>query len=106
MTEEYERGKIQGRTDNRLDDHDVHFAKINGSVEGLRDEVAKLALAIQRLIDQGVANAATVVTTASALKDADQARRDKATQTWSPFAKTVTVLGVVIAGLGLYLATR
>ena len=103
---EYERGKIQGRTDNRLDAHDDHFAKLNGSVVVLGDKVQELTLAIQRLIDQGTANAATVITTASALKDAEAARRDKSEQTWSPFAKTITVLGVCIAALGLYLALR
>jgi hypothetical protein len=104
--DEYERGKVQGRTDSRLDDHDDHFAKLNGSVVDLGGKVAKLTLAIQRLTDQGTARDATVITTAAALKDAETARRDKSDQTWSPFAKTITVLGLVIAALGMYLALR
>lgn len=104
-SDEFERGKVQGRTDNRLDDHDDHFAKLNGSVVVLGAKVEELTLAIQRLIDQGTANAATVLTTAAALKDAEAARRDRTEQSWSPFAKVITVLAVVIAAAGLYLAT-
>ena len=95
---DYERGK----TDASLDDHDDHFAKLNGSVERMSDEMHGLTPAIQRLVDQGTARDATVITTAAALKDA--ARRDKSEQTWSPFAKTITVLGVLLVAVGILLA--
>jgi len=101
---EYERGKVEGRTDARLDDHDSHFAQLNGSVKTLVSEVHALTLAIQRLTDQGTARDATVITTAAALKDAEAARRDRSEQTWSPFAKTITVLGVLLVAVGILLA--
>jgi hypothetical protein len=106
MNDDYERGKVQGRTESRLDDHDDHFAELNGSVKDLRSEVVNLTLAIQGLIDQGKADAVTRLTTASALKDAEIARREKSEQTWSPFAKTITVIGVLVAALGVFLAFR
>jgi len=97
---DYERGK----TDARLDDHDDHLAKINGSIERMSNEMHSLTLAIQRLVDQGTARDATVITTAAALRDAEKARRDKSEQTWSPFAKTITVLGVLLVAVGILLA--
>ena len=104
--EAYDRGTVAGKIDARLAGHDQHFATINGSLEKVASELHELKLAVQRLGDQAVSRDATVVTTAAALKDAEDARRSKSEQTWSPFAKTITVLGVCIAALGLYLALR
>lgn len=63
-----------------------------------------MTLAVQRLGDQADAAAKTVVTTASALKDAEDARRGKAEQSWSPVQKLLAVVGVIVAVAGLYLA--
>lgn len=93
----YERGVTAGEIAARLAGHDRHFASINGSLAQIADEMHALNMGVQRLADQAEAAAKTVVTTASALKDAQEARRDKATQTWSPMAKLATVLGSLSA---------
>jgi hypothetical protein len=104
----HDAGRDAGRIDARLAGHDKHFAAINGSLATIADELAGLKLAVQRLGDQAVARDATVVTTAAALKDAEEARRAKSEQTWSPLAKVMaslgtlaTVAGVVVAYLAL-----
>lgn len=102
----YDRGHIAGEIAARLANHDRHFAAINGSVEDLKDEMHALILAVQRLGDQAVAREATVLTTASALKESDQARRDKSDQSWSPWAKGFAVLAAVATAVGLYALLR
>ena len=96
---DYERGQIA----ERLAGHDRHFAAINGSLARLADLEAErvkgihdLTLAVQRLGDQAEANAKTVITTAKALKDAEDARRSKSDQTWTPWQRLLAIL----AGLG------
>ena len=100
----------QGQTDARLDAHDRQLAAINGSVARTAVAVADLAkavtnqtLEIQALRLEAVAREATVVTTAQALKDAEEARRDKSEQTWSTplkvtaiLASTATVVGTIL----------
>jgi hypothetical protein len=102
----YDRGHQAGQIDARLDDHDEHFKRINGSLERVGDELHNLTLAVQRLGDQAVSRDATVITTAAALKDAETARRDKSEQSWSPLARASLVLGLVAALVGLYFAFR
>lgn len=91
----YDRGRVAGGIDARLAGHDRHFAAINGSLAAIAEEMHGLKLAVQRLGDQAVARDATVVTTAAALKDAEDARRDKTKQSWSPIAKLLAVLGTI-----------
>jgi hypothetical protein len=104
--EAYDRGAEAGRIEARLAQYDQHFAAINGSIADTARELHALVLAVQRLGDQAVAREATVVTTAKALKDSEDARRDKSTQSWSPFARFMAALGGLAALgtlLGLYL---
>lgn len=98
------RGFAAGQIDARLAGHDSHFAKINGSLERPADEMHLMNLVVQRLADDAKANAATVITTAAALKDAEAARRDKSETTWSPFQRTIAAAGAVVALVGLILA--
>lgn len=98
---DYDRGVTAGGIESRLAGHDKHFARINGSLDQVAKELNALVLAVQRLGDQAIARDATVITTASALKDAEEARRASDEQRWSPKAKTLTVLGVLIALAGL-----
>ena len=98
----YQRGHIDGAISARLDQHDKHFEAINGSIAGLRDEMHTLTLAVQRLGDAMTADRATVLTTAAALKDAEDARRDKSDQSWSPWTKVIAVLGAVATAIGIY----
>lgn len=113
--EAFARGQASGKTDARLDGHDDHFQRINGSIERLAagaerqaDGIEKLILVVQRLSDKFDAAEVTKVTTASALEKAEVARRDKDTQAWSPLARwgtAVTIAGAVV-GAVLWLVTR
>lgn len=94
---EYERGVIAGGIESRLAGHDKHFAKINGSLDEVAKQLNALALGVQRLADQAVSRDATVITTAAALKDAEEVRRNSSTQRWEPKARTIAVLTVVLA---------
>jgi hypothetical protein len=93
----YERGHLAGEIAARLAGHDRHFEKINGSIERFAVETHSLTLAVQRLGDQADAAAATVVVTAAALKAAEDARRAKSESSWSPLARTVSILGGLVA---------
>jgi len=96
VSDEYEHGKI----DERLASHDKHFERINGSLADVAKNLASLNLGIQRLIDSAQADRATVLTAAKALKDADEARRDKGDARWSPVQRLAAVLGGMAAVVG------
>jgi hypothetical protein len=101
--EAFERGAAAGEIAARLAGHDEHFAKINGSIGDMATELHAVALAVQRLGDQAISRDATVVTTAAALKDAEEARRDKTEQRWSPLTRLSVVVGTIAAAGGLLL---
>jgi hypothetical protein len=92
-----------GQIDARLAGHDEHFARINGSIERLADEMHLMNLVVQRLADDAKANEATVIKTAAALKDADIARREKSDSSWTPFQRGIAVVVAATAVIGLYL---
>ena len=105
---QYDRGVAAGEISQRLKEHDQHFAKINGSIERqvetntrlrteLTESIATLTLAIQRMSDAMTANEATVIKTAAALKDAEEARRDRSETTWSPLTRLSLVIGIIAA---------
>lgn len=97
----YERGVAAGEIAARLANHDRHFAAINGSLADLAHEMHDLTLAVQRLGDQAAASATTVVATAAALANAEKARREQSTRSWTPFQRLLAVLGVGVALAGL-----
>lgn len=99
--EAFTRGRDAGKVDQRLGDHDTHFAAINGSIARLATNVAELALSMQRLIDKFDSSQATVIATAAALEKADVARRAKSDQSWSPLARWSTAIGILAAVVGL-----
>lgn len=104
--DDYQRGVKAGLVQQTLREHAEHLAKINGSMADVARELHNLVLAVQRLSDQAVSRDATVVTTAAALKDAEEARRSQGERSWSPFAKVLAVLGglaaiAVVVGLAL-----
>ena len=103
-SEAYERGTTAGAIEARLAGHDKHFARINGSIERLATELHDLNLNIQRLSDQAVARDATTSATAIALKNAEQARRDKSQSTWTPFARIAVALSTIGGVIGIALA--
>lgn len=88
----------------RLAGHDRHFEKINGSMEKVAKNLADLNLGIQRLVDSGEADRATVLTTAAALKAADDARRDKGEARWTPFQRASAIILTLVAVLGVIVA--
>lgn len=64
----YDRGVEAGKVLSRLDAHDTHFTRINGSIDKSAEEAAKVAkelhgltLAVQHLEDQLAARDATSV---------------------------------------------
>lgn len=95
MAGDYDRGVAAGEIAQRLAGHDEHLAKINGSVDRVADRLDALVLAVQRLADATAADRATVVTTAAALKDADEARRATDVRHWTPFQRGIAVIGAV-----------
>jgi hypothetical protein len=97
----FERGAAAGEVAARLKAHDEHFARINGSLGDVAREMHGLTLAVQRLGDQAVSRDATVLTTAKALKEAEEARRDKTEQAWSPVAKVFAVIAAAATVIGL-----
>ena len=101
---EFDRGHVAGQIEARLAGHDRHFAAINGSLGRIAEEIAQMTLALQRLGDQAVSRDATVLTTASALKDAEEARRDKSQQTWTPWTRVFAVIAALATGLSIWLA--
>jgi hypothetical protein len=103
----YDRGHVAGGTDERLRGHDLHFAAINGQLARVAEEMHALTLAVQRLGDQAIARDATVIATAKALKEADDQRRAKGEQSWTPVGRILAVLGglaALAAVVSLYLA--
>jgi hypothetical protein len=99
-TSEFRRGRIQGSTDATLAEHAAHLDKINGSMERVATRLGELTLQMQRMADSMEADRATVLTTAKALRDADEARRDKDVQRWSPLARIIAVMGAVAGSAG------
>lgn len=103
----FDRGHIAGGIEEQLRAHDKHFSEINGSVLRTAQELTALRAVIQQglsglrldiqgLTDQAKASDATVIATAKALKDAEEARRNVAETRWSPFAKLIAA----VAGMG------
>lgn len=99
----YDRGVIAGAIEARLQGHDRHFSDINGQLGRVADELAGLKLAVQLLASQAIARDATVVTTAAALKDADEARRNTAERSWSPWSRGLAILAGAVGVVGLVL---
>jgi hypothetical protein len=97
---EYRRGMV----DQTLSEHAAHLAKINGSIDRFAHEVGQLTLAIQRLADAADADRSTVKVTAEALEKAEQARRDRSEQGWTPFQRVLAVLGGLAAVIGTIIA--
>jgi hypothetical protein len=100
MTEpvsEYERGVAAGMVDEKLREYGRHFDRINGSIDQNTAALNRLELAIQQLTEQALSRDRTVVTTAAALKEAEEARRDRTAQSWSPWQKLIGAVGGLAA---------
>jgi hypothetical protein len=97
----YDAGHTAGAIDARLAQHDAHFAQINGSIRDVAAEMAQVRLLLQRLADSADADRRTVVTTALALKAAEEARRSITTDRWSPWQKGIALIGAAAAAAAI-----
>lgn len=98
-TTAYDRGRLDGEFSARLDGHDKHFARLNGSLDRFSGELAALTSAVQSLSDGAVARDKTVLLTAAALKDASA-------KAWSPWSRAITVLSALVAVGSLFFRIR
>jgi anti-sigma-K factor RskA len=100
---EFERGHTAGAIAQRLNDHDKHFEKINGSIEVFDAHIRALTASIAEQGQLSAARERQMVATAAALAVSEQARRDRSIQSWSPWQKiaTATVALMALAGFGL-----
>jgi hypothetical protein len=70
---------------------------ISATVKEHGEEISALKMFTQRLSDDAKASRETALSLAKALKEADEARRDKSEQTWTPFQRTITALSALTA---------
>lgn len=98
----YERGHRQGSIDALLTEHGLHLSSINGSMDKTADKIGDLVQALNEvagtqraIIDRLDAAEATRIATAAALKEQEEARRDKSADAWTPLQRTIAVIGVI-----------
>lgn len=116
----YDEGVEAGKILQRLDGHDKHFDRINGSMELVANRLGAVELLLQQIIDKADSRAsaskvdlasrdATVIAVASALEKTDEARRNTSDQKWTPWQRFLAVVGgvaTVIAAVVTIIATR
>jgi hypothetical protein len=73
-------------------------------VEQHSEDIGVLKSTTQRLTDQAVARDATAIALAAALKEAEETRRTKAEQSWSPITRLFAVLTAIATIVGVYFA--
>ena len=106
----YDRGVAAGEIAQRLHEHDKHFEKINGSIADTGSALTKLtgdttaALnkltgTVQRLADAADADRAKALALATGLKEADDARQQKAGERWSPLTRLGIAAGMIASTL-------
>jgi hypothetical protein len=93
--EAFARGVDAGRIEARLDGHDQHFQSINGQLVKIFERLSSMDAGVQLLAQQAISRDATVITTAAALKDAEEARRQKTETRWTPLTRMVAVIGAL-----------
>jgi hypothetical protein len=91
----HDRGFESGSIAERLAHHDKHFAAINGSIDRGNQELAKIQLTLQSIMDQAKSDAATRITTAAALKEAEDQRRNNDTARWTPLSRALVLLSII-----------
>lgn len=104
--EAFRRGEVAGQTESRLSGAEDHLAKINGHIGEMVEEIKALRLDVQALGDAATAAANTAVALATALKEADETRRDKSEQSWSPLQRMVGITAIIGVLVGLYIAFK
>lgn len=113
MTEnlEYERGHREGGIDARLAAYDLHFKDINGSIRDFTKEMGQLNSGmdgvrsdIRAILASLDAAERTRIATAQALKEQEEARRDKNTDSWTPLQRGMAVIAAVVGVVALVIA--
>jgi hypothetical protein len=109
---EYDRGVAAGEIATRLQNHEEHLSKINGSMEDVAHELSGVKLTLQRMADSMDADRRTVVTTAEALKQEREStaaalastriqQKETAERRWTPFQRGAVIIGAIAATTGL-----
>jgi hypothetical protein len=107
-TFEFDRGQEAGKIAARMAGYDHHFDLINGSIADSAKALNGLTLIIQSLRDSMEADRNTAKALALALKEAEDARRRKQEESWSPRARLYTFLAslaTIITALAVVYAT-
>lgn len=91
-SDDYRRGHEAGGIAERLDSHDEHFRKINGSIEKSADALYQLSREVHdlKVIVQARESAD------AAFSNADQHRRTVNERSWSLAARLTIAAGVVV----------
>ncbi len=97
----FDRGVTAGEIAARLANHDLHFASINGHIGDLAAEIHGMRMDTQRLADQAEASSQTLLATAAALRDAEEARTGQSSQNWTPWARGFAVLAAMATVLSI-----
>jgi len=93
--DEYNRGVDAGKIDARLAGHDQHFAKINGSIEKMANEMHNLVLAVQQLKDGNTNTANALDRYDRTLGAIDQLSLERLKQPWGSQTKLVAIISAV-----------
>jgi chromosome segregation ATPase len=108
MTDEFERGKVAGQ----VQEHDRRLNALNGSLHSIDQRLENIELKQQHIIDTMVSDRTTLVTTAQALKDANNLRREKSEaqyeasdRKWNMPSKVFATIGFIILLVGFLLDT-
>lgn len=81
----------------QVTDHGRRLDRAEGNIDSLN-------LVTQRLGDDAQASRATALSLAKALKEADEARRDKSAEQWSPFQRVAVAISAATALAAIVLA--
>jgi len=97
----YNRGFLDGRITTRLDHHAEQIAATNVLLDRTVEISQTMASTVQTLTEARVTDAATRVATAEAVKEAKVAQEAQASQSWSPMAKLIAVVGAIGVVFGI-----
>jgi hypothetical protein len=97
----YDRGKVDGLLAAKVEEQGQHLDRINGSMEKVATSLADLVLGVSALEQQMAADEKTRISTAQALKDAEEARRTADESKWAPWARVTAIVVAATAVLTL-----
>jgi hypothetical protein len=108
---DYDRGHREGGQDARMAAYDIHFRDINGSIRDFAKEMGELNSGvtglrsdIRAILASMEAAERTRIATAAALKEQEEARRDKNTDSWTPLQRGLAVIAALVGVASLAIA--